>query len=135
MSGSWIDTPANNGVGSGTAYHSGTSLVSTGNEGSSPCGSYRPAGVAKVSKAMQQYNLYPNPSDGNIYLQQATMDDKPVNVEVWNATGDVVYKQQLQFSNNVTALNLKGKLSTGIYMLRLSDSKGQSYVLKFIVTE
>ena len=92
-----------------------------------------PTGVKAITDSKgQQYTLYPNPNDGNFILQQVLADDAPVQAEVWDVTGRVLYKDKLQF----TDLNAKMRVVNavpGMYLLQLTDSKGQIFRFKFVV--
>ena len=88
-------------------------------------------GITNVSGGEQRYELFPNPSNGSMELHQWVEDNKPVNVIVRSAVGEVIYKGTVQFSNSKAALNLAG-LSPGIYLLTLENAIGKQ-VLKFIV--
>lgn len=81
---------------------------------------------------VQQYNLYPNPNNGNITLQQKVADANPINLEVLNAEGQSVLKKQLLFMQGLYPLSLQN-LSPGLYLIQLRDAAGKSYTLKFIV--
>ena len=92
-----------------------------------------PTGVKAITDSKgQQYILYPNPNDGNFILQQGVADDEPVQAEVWDVTGRVLYKDKLQF----TDLNAKMRVVNavpGMYLMQLTDSKGQIFRFKFVV--
>ncbi len=80
----------------------------------------------------QEYNLYPNPNNGNITLLQKIIDENSVNTEVLNAEGQSVFKGELLFKQGITPLHLQN-LSPGLYLVVLRDMEGKSYTLKFIV--
>jgi hypothetical protein len=90
--------------------------------------------MTKVEGGAQSYSLHPNPSDGNITLMQKVPDGNPVMGEVWNETGEVIYKGQLSFTGGIT--NLKVINATpGMYLLQLIDSGGNRFMLKFVISE
>ena len=89
-------------------------------------------GIAIATGAIQQYHLSPNPNNGEMLLQQDLADEGPVKAVVINAAGMTVYSTELSFKGNATQLNRKG-LAAGLYLLRLTDSNGKAYNLKFIV--
>ena len=80
----------------------------------------------------QGYMLYPNPSDGNIMLQQKVPDNNPVRAEVYNATGASVYKGVFQFSGGLTSFTMHNKIP-GVYVLHLTDSNANEFILKFTI--
>ena len=79
----------------------------------------------------QQYHLYPNPNNGNITLMQYILDSKPVLAEVVNSYGQLVKQYNLQFTNYAMQLNF-GNLTSGLYLLHLTDSYGSTYIIKFV---
>ena len=99
-------------------------------------GSYRMTHGAKLQNVsdenLQEYNLFPNPNDGNIVVKQLISDNNPVYVEVLNATGENVYSGKLVFTNNITNIGL-GNLSAGLYLLKLIDNQGRVFMVKFTI--
>ena len=88
--------------------------------------------VGSDSMSGQHYILYPNPSNGNVTLQQLVPDADPVNAEVLNATGTRVYAGRLYFEDGVAQFSMGAK-APGLYLLQLNDSKGRSFSLKFVI--
>ncbi len=80
----------------------------------------------------QSYTLYPNPSDGNVNLQQAVTDNDPVAAEIWNATGQKVFDGSLHFDGGKTEFSMMNKVP-GMYLLNLTDSKGEKFTIKFTI--
>ena len=80
----------------------------------------------------QQYSLYPNPNDGNITLLQLMPDNAPVRAEVYNATGSKVYSGSLLFAERFSKLAI-GRVSPGLYLLKLVDSKERTFMFKFVI--
>jgi len=80
----------------------------------------------------QSYILYPNPSNGYITIQQKVGDNNPVQAEVLNVTGMSVYKGLLHFENGITSLSMYNKVP-GLYLLQLTDTKGNQFMLKFVI--
>ena len=86
----------------------------------------------KFDDSKQAYQLYPNPNEGDIVLQQLLLDKNPVNLSLINATGIEVLRREIQFGGYLLPMNL-GKFVPGLYMLRLTNSNGHSYNLKFVI--
>jgi hypothetical protein len=86
--------------------------------------------LSKV-EGVQKYILYPNPNDGNFILEQAVPDNEPVEVEVWDAVGRTLYKENLLFSDAISKLQI-GNVASGLYLLQVTDSKGRMFRLKFV---
>jgi hypothetical protein len=80
---------------------------------------------------LQSYSLIPNPNDGRIQLLQATRDEAPVKIRVYNMLGAAVYSSLDQFTGNKAKLELPD-IVPGIYSIVLEDSEGAVYTLRFI---
>lgn len=85
-----------------------------------------------VSNTIQQYKLYPNPNEGTFILKQLITDSNPVNVTIQDVLGKRVFQQEVIFINNTAQIQI-GAVSTGVYLLQLSDSKGKTTNFKFVV--
>ena len=85
-----------------------------------------------VGNAGQKYLLFPNPNDGNFILQQAVIDNEPVEVEIWDVVGRSIYKEHLQFAEATSSIKVKNTLQ-GLYLLQITDSKGRMFKFKFVV--
>jgi hypothetical protein len=80
----------------------------------------------------QSYKVYPNPNDGNFVMQQGIQDNEPVRVKIYDALGRNVHKDEVQFENLKSKLNLNN-LSPGMYVLEIADSKNRIFRYKFVV--
>lgn len=81
----------------------------------------------------QSYAIYPNPSsNGNINIIQRLDDARPVEITVYNLQGKVILKTSKQFAGNALALHLDD-MPVGLYLMQLTDSKGQSSRLRFVI--
>ena len=91
------------------------------------------AGVKAITDGTgQQYILYPNPNDGNFILKQGVQDAAPVKAEMLDMTGRVLFSDNLYFAQLTTRMEMHNA-TPGIYLLQLTDSKGQMYRFKFVV--
>jgi len=88
--------------------------------------------LSLVNVDEQNYILYPNPNDGNFTIEQVIMDDKPVEVEIWDVVGRSVYKEQFQFAGAKAKLQMN-KVSPGIYLLQLTGGDKQKHRFKFVI--
>jgi len=79
----------------------------------------------------QLYSLYPNPTDGDINLEQLIADDRPVKAKIWNVSGQTIYLKDLKFNNNRT--KIFQNLTPGMYAMELTDAQGRTFILKFVV--
>ena len=69
--------------------------------------------------------LYPNPTEGNIYLQNIDIE-KIKNVQVFELNGRLVTTQKLN-SNEISLLNC----SSGLYIAKINLNNGDSLMKKF----
>jgi hypothetical protein len=88
--------------------------------------------INDLSKSGQGYSLHPNPNNGNLTITQKIADNSPVKVQVWNATGVVVYNKNGFFENGKMQVHLPNSLP-GLYLLQLTDNFGNSFIRKFVV--
>jgi len=82
----------------------------------------------------QHYVLSPNPNNGNMILVQTQSDPDPVRVEVLNMLGQSVYHADLLFNGGKAQLNMQGN-APGFYVLQLTDSKGNTFICKFVISD
>ena len=87
---------------------------------------------SSVVTNIQKYSLTPNPNDGNFILLQSIFENKPVDIDIFNATGISILKQQMVFENGLCKFNL-GNVSPGLYLLQLLDEKGNRFSQKIII--
>ena len=78
------------------------------------------------------YRLYPNPSDGNITLEQVIPDNTPVTALLYNALGMVESRTTLKFANGTDHMSIHNA-APGVYLLQLTDDDGKQYSLKFVI--
>lgn len=66
------------------------------------------------------FNIYPNPvSNGKLTIKSSLLTKK-ANIEIYSILGRLVYKQEV-LSNNSNQLEMMFNLSTGLYILKLSN--------------
>jgi len=86
------------------------------------------------SASNQQYSLSPNPSNGNITLKQLVPDANPVDAVIMNATGEEVYKNTLQFTGGTSQISIDN-MPPGLYLIKLTDNKSQTFTMKFVIAK
>jgi len=92
-----------------------------------------PEGLSNIKQnGSQQYSLFPNPSNGNIILQQAIADELPVKAEIFNGVGLNINKDNLHFTGGVGQLHMIN-VTQGLYLIHLVDSKEREFIIKFVV--
>jgi hypothetical protein len=80
----------------------------------------------------EKYTLYPNPNDGTFILHQSVADDNPVQVEVWDAVGRTIFKEEVGFVNSSSYMAIKNVMP-GLYLLQVTDNDGKKFKFKFAV--
>lgn len=81
------------------------------------------AGVAKNN--VFEVKLYPNPSDTG-YLKLITDNKEPIQIEIYNTIGQLVWSETTTGSVNIHSLN------TGVYLVKLTQNK-QGALKKLVV--
>lgn len=79
--------------------------------------------------------IMPNPSSGEFYVKFAVPNKNSCDVNVYDVSGKLVFKQlcNLNENNNELKVNLKGVMP-GIYFINITD-KERSYSDKIIITD
>lgn len=89
-------------------------------------------GVGIKNPAWLSYvSLYPNPTNGVLNIDLALPNKQDINLEVFNAIGQVMYNESLSnFVSGIETINLSDA-SEGVYFVKISDEKNTK-VLRFI---
>ena len=74
--------------------------------------------------------LYPNPTDGEVFLEAPNLP-YPVQFRIYENTGKVVVDQTLE--NTLGGHFVTGDLARGVYMVWLEDREGKTYKTKLAV--
>ncbi|MDN5214948.1 T9SS type A sorting domain-containing protein [Fulvivirgaceae bacterium BMA12] len=77
------------------------------------------------TKEGQELTLYPNPSDKIVFLRSERLNNKPVELEIYNAQGGLVRSNHIRPHLNQIAVNFEG-LGSGYYYLKVKLSKGST---------
>ena len=89
-----------------------------------------PVGLQDWEIHQSQYRLYPNPSKGEIYLDNPEVSDQALELTVLNSLGACVYHQNILFRLRHKLELLE--LPPGLYICRLQTQTSQAYTIKFI---
>ena len=73
-------------------------------------------------------NIKPFEKDNNPYLQLANLNNQPVDIEIYNTSGQQVIKVIPFEENNLNISNL----SSGLYFIRLLNLNNQQKIFKFL---
>ncbi len=89
-------------------------------------GSYKYSKVVITTRAggdNVQVLVYPNPVLRNTTLQIKKANDNRSLIEVFNSMGQRVYANQMSANLYNVTIDIPGKWSAGVYMIRVFDSK------------
>jgi hypothetical protein len=79
--------------------------------------------------ALSQLNIFPNPATDVFYVKVSNSFHGPVKLQLFDLTGRLLQKQELQKNETQLETNLKvSTLPTGLYLLRIQQ--GNSQVMK-----
>jgi len=69
-------------------------------------------------------SVYPNPTNGLMYIKGGEGVNEKSKLIIFNALGEVVYSNTIQFTGDVISIDLAEILNNGIYSVVLSNEKG-----------
>jgi hypothetical protein len=82
--------------------------------------------------SQQKYLLYPNPNDGSFVIKQTIANTSPVSVSIKDVFGREVYSKDIQFMGSTSQLTT-ANLSSGVYMLQITDTDQKISNFKFVI--
>lgn len=90
------------------------------------------------SENISDFNVYPNPSDGSTFTVKCNIKETgTLFIDLYDITGKLLLnlsKENISRPGEMTIpVNLKEKLTDGIYLLNLSDGKSNQLIRKLIV--
>jgi hypothetical protein len=77
---------------------------------------------------------FPNPSDGNFYLDLAAWEGERVRMNLFNSQGQLVLEQQVIAEALPVPIQVTQELAGGLYLLELTSSDGEKEMLKMVVS-
>ena len=97
-------------------------------EAAYPTGSITPMACSSISieegkTVSDRFELYPNPTNGNIYIEGVSSVEGEFTVEIFSLTGQKVYLGDYN-STDVNATINTSSLPSGQYIVRLFNEKG-----------
>jgi hypothetical protein len=81
----------------------------------------------------QVYTLYPNPSNGNVFIAQSIADDGVKEISVMNSVGVKVFSGHIEFSGGKGQINLV--VAPGMYVLLMRDQNGDINPFKILIED
>jgi polyhydroxybutyrate depolymerase len=76
--------------------------------------------------------IYPNPSNGIVTIDFSGVNDNYNSIRIYNLKGNLEYSKSLYNERQIT---LENKLATGMYIVELSDNKGNSIKQKLLINK
>jgi len=90
-------------------------------------------GIKDVFTNENRFTMYPNPSQGLLYLKSKLREEVHVSVAVSDVSGKQILRQDLNFSPDANELFVNMEtLSKGLYILKLSTDKGDDLFIKVV---
>ncbi len=90
-------------------------------------------GLNEIAGSSATYFIYPNPTDGIISINSARGISEEVTVEVVDAIGKVVQKNNISFSSSVKKQEVDlSEIANGVYFIKLTPEKGKPELIKVI---
>jgi len=88
------------------------------------------SGLSKYSNLNTQISVYPNPSNGNLFVSMNNFEK--TSVEVYNSLGEKVYTKTV--NANTESINLE-KLNSGLYIIHVKQSGTYIYRSNIVLTK
>ncbi len=93
------------------------------------------AGINNASGSQPIIQVYPNPSNGNLYLNIQDLQSNDIVLNIFDITGKMVYTQPSNPpSNNITKLLDLTELTNGVYILQI-NADGMISQHRFIISK
>ncbi|MFK8103903.1 MAG: T9SS type A sorting domain-containing protein [Saprospiraceae bacterium] len=126
----------------GTGYtsyagcHFGTATIG-GNTSSAPEPTYIPylamlmdgttTNVVEAALAVSIQKVYPNPFSNNFNIELSSVENQQLRIEILDVTGRTVYQTTVAAhqGNNRFHIQLENQFSEAVYLLQITDQKGQ----------
>jgi len=89
----------------------------------------------RVTVTDDAFSIYPNPTEGNITIALPAGLSKRFLIEILSSTGQKVYETSGGGGTGTVQLDLAGRLSSGLYAVRLLCDDGASYSKTLIYLE
>ena len=81
--------------------------------------------IKKDKNILDDIKIFPNPSNGNFFIEYLSKDNEAVNIKIIDILGREVYSTNLKFQNiDTTKVEINTPLKNGLYNIVLISSKG-----------
>jgi len=75
-------------------------------------------------------NIYPNPSSGKFYINFLSNNFTINKIEIFALDGRIIFEKYYNFNHNYIEL-----MESGIFILKISDEKGNTYFKKILIQQ
>jgi hypothetical protein len=91
--------------------------------------------VIVVNRNESVIEIYPNPSDNNLFLNLHNIDNQNINIKIYDVVGKEIYSTTKNLTSNSTTVNLSSevKLSKGIYFIALYNEQNEKIFFEQII--
>ena len=89
-------------------------------------------GDSVASVVSENYTLYPNPNNGTFEIRQNNVQNKQVQMKVYNSLGAVIYQTSANFTGGKVQVSF-GQPAAGMYMICLDDGSDKLNCLPFVI--
>jgi hypothetical protein len=79
-----------------------------------------------------EVRVFPNPTEGTVFADLSAWDDQQVQIRVFSAQGQTVLQETAQ-GGQIHRMELPGTLPVGMYLLEMSNERGEQQVQKLVV--
>lgn len=83
-------------------------------------------GVSDITTGPDVFNLYPNPTTGNIFFSINSNERQQADIAVTDLTGRIIYSNSQKLSSGANSLQVNiSDAPTGLYLLKVATNEGQ----------
>ncbi len=99
-------------------------------------GNYSYSTVVPVRFNLKKIEIFPNPAHEKFYVKNNARfaDGNAVIIKLMDFTGKVLYKQTASSGSDIITVNLPRYIGTGMYVVMISNSKGEQQGDKIYIT-
>ena len=94
-------------------------------------GNYTFSNIQSVTISSVKFEIFPNPTAGNLTATYYSQLDEPINMVIMDLTGKVVENTQLQALVGVNTYTIQTPAAPGMYILQIGGAERKHYV-KFV---
>ncbi|MCC6460216.1 MAG: DUF4394 domain-containing protein, partial [Saprospiraceae bacterium] len=88
--------------------------------------------TAETTTQAGEVSIYPNPSNGPLYIDLREQPDASVGVRLFNATGQMLLQQEFS-GGQLVELLLQENISNGLYCITLDLADGSQQTRRFVI--